>query len=129
MTFYQNFKKSRQLVNTTDFVKVYKCNHDDEEYRVIITKRFATKNTVIHCKDDYIAWEQIPTIPRLAGRWEGDRIPVYKFGDKTGNTIFVVKGRPNSFVGLDEGIFHSANDFDKKSLNVMSIRRFKKLEF
>ena len=128
MTFYQNFKKSRQLVNTTDFVKAYICNYDDEEYRVIMTKRFATKNTVIHCKDNYIAWEQIPTIPRLAGRWEGERIPIYKFGDNVGNTIFVVKGRPNGFVGLDEGIFHSANDFDKKSLNVMSIRRFKKLE-
>lgn len=128
ITLYKSFKKTAVLNNKTDFVKIYKCSFCAEEYTVIIPKRFATKNSVIHCIDDYIAWEQIPAIPRLAGKWDGEKTPIYKFGEKTSNTVFVVKGHPNGFVGLDEGIFHSANNFDKKALNVMSLRRFKKLE-
>lgn len=127
MTFYQSFKIAGQLIETTDFVKIYKYIFKDEEYRIIITKRFATKHSIIHCIDDYIAWEQVPAIPRLAGKWYGDRIPIYKFDTKN-NIIFVVKGSPNGFVGLDEGIFHSANNFNKTSVNVMSFRRFKNLE-
>lgn len=59
----------------------------------------------------------MPAIPRLAGQWIGERVQIYKFSEKASNTVFVVKGRPNGFVGLDEGIFHSANNFDKNVVN------------
>ncbi len=127
MTIYQAFKKASKLSDSTNFVKIYKCTFDGEEYCIIVTKRFATKNTIIHCIDDHVAWEQVPAVPRLAGRWSGERIPIYKFNDKS-NIVFVVKGRPNVIVGLDEGVFRSANNFDKNNVNVMSYRRFKKLE-
>ena len=126
MTIYEAFKKNGRLVGQTEFVKIYNVDFGGEEYKVIITKRIATKNTVIHCTNDSIAWEQVPTIPRLAGQWDGERIPIYKFNDKH-NVIFVVKGRPGSFVGLDEGFFRCANNFNKESINVMSYRRFKSI--
>ena len=128
MKLYEAFKKYGRLVETTEFVKIYKCVFNGEEYHIVLPKRFATKNSVIHCIDNYIAWEQVPTVPRLAGQWNGEKKPIYRFGDKAKYTVFVVKGHPNGFIGLDEGIFHSANRFDKNAVNVMSFRRFKKLE-
>lgn len=129
MKLYETFKKSGEPVETTEFVKIYKCVFNEEEFRIILPKRFATKNSIIHCIEDYVAWEQVPTIPRLAGQWNGEKTPIYKFSDKAKYTVFVVKGHPGGFIGLDEGIFHSANRFDKNAVNVMSLRRLKKLEF
>ncbi len=126
MTLYESFRKARRPVNVTEFVKVYKCTFDGEEYDIIMTKRVATVNTVIHCSADYIAWEQVPTFPRLAGKWDGEKTPIYRFVSKPKNTIFLIKGRPGNIIGLDDGIFRSANRFDKDFANIMRFRRFKK---
>ncbi len=128
MKIFDAFKNSRQLVEETDFLKIYKCLSENVEYRIIITKKIANKFSIIHCIDDYIAWEQVPRFWRLAGRRYGDRIPIYKF-DKTTNivSIFVVRGAPNGITGLDDGIFCCANNFDISCLNVMTYRRLKEL--
>ena len=41
--------------------------------------------------------------------------------------IFVIMGKPNSIIGLDEGIFHSVHKYDENYINVMSEARFKEL--
>ncbi len=128
MKIFDAFKNSRELVEEAGSVKIYKCFSENVEYRIIITKKIANKFSIIHCIDDYIAWEQVPRFWRLAGRRYGDRIPIYKY-DKNKNVvaIFVVRGIPNGITGLDDGIFRCANNFDISCLNVMTYRRFKKL--
>lgn len=128
MKLFDCFKTSKQFAEETKFVKIYKCVVDDKEYKIIITKKLANKYTIIHCVDDYVAWEQVPRIPRLAGKTYGDKVPLYKCErDKNITSIFVVRGKPNGFVGLDNGIFRCASNFDENYLNVMSYKRFKTL--
>ena len=101
----------------------------DTDYRIILTKRRANKYSVIHCKGSDVIWEQHPMVPRLTGRlYDGEVEFIEHFSEDRGYvTVFVVKGKPNSITGLDEGIFASFAKFDKHRINVMSESRFKEL--
>ena len=68
-------------------------------------------------------------VPRLTGRlYDGEVEFIEHFSEDRGYvTVFVVKGKPNSITGLDEGIFASFARFDKHRINVMSESRFKEL--
>jgi len=105
MKIFECFKRSKELIDETEFVKVYKLIYGEKDYKIIITKRAANKHTVIHFINNMVCWEQIPRLFRLAGRQYGDKIPIYKFTDKPVNTIFVLKGIPLADEGLDDGIF------------------------
>ena len=126
MTLYQRFKTTARLCEETDFVKVYRVAAEDIEYKVVVTKKRANGHTVVHCENNRILWEQVPLFPRFAGRNYGDKVPIFTaVPEKNYVTLFVVKGRPNGFVGLDEGVFRCADNFDENSINVMSWRRFR----
>ena len=126
MTLYQRFKTTARLCEETDFVKVYRVAAEDTEYKVVVTKKRANRYTVVHCENNRIFWEQVPLFPRFAGRNYGDKVPIFTaVPEKNYITLFVVKGRPNGFVGLDEGVFRCVDNFDVNSINVMSWRRFR----
>lgn len=127
MKLFEQFKKTKQLLDETEFVRVYKCISHNKEYRIVITKKRANFRSVIHCIDNYIAWEQVPFFfPQIVVC--GDRVPIYKFSeDKNVVTVFVVKGEPKGISGLDVGMFRSANRFDGSCVNVMSYSRFKEI--
>ena len=132
MSVYNDFRNAKAPVKETEFVREYDFVSDGVVYRVIITKKRAGRHSVIHCTDNRIEWEQLPVFPRISGRMNGDRVPVYKFdGGVNGNdkkvTLFVIKGNPNGICGLDDGIFRSAKKFDTDFINVMSYGRFKEL--
>ena len=128
MAFYRLFQTKARLCEETEFVKTYGMMVADQDYKVIVTKRRANGHTVIHCEDNRIAWEQVPRFPRFAGRNYGDKTPIYTaIPDKTCVTVFVVRGKPDGFVGLDDGVFRCADNFDEQSINVMSWRRFRRL--
>ena len=128
MSLYELFKNHAQLIEETEFVNVYQMVSDEKSYKVVLTKRSASGHTVIHCENNRIAWEQVPLFPRFAGRNYGDKVPIYTaIPEKTCITLFIVKGRPDGFVGLDDGVFRCADHFDEQSINVMSYPRFKKL--
>lgn len=128
MKIFEQFKKSKPIAQDSEFVNVYKFALDDKEYKIIIPKKTANRHSILHCTDDYIAWEQAPLFPRLVGRSYGLRKPIYKFDtDKNYVTIFVIKGKPNGVTGLDDGIFKSVRKFDPKFINVMNYKSFKKL--
>ena len=70
----------------------------------------------------------MPLFPRFVGRNYGDKTPVYvAVPTKNSITIFVVRGRPNGFVGLDDGVFRCADNFDEHCINVMSYKRFRRM--
>lgn len=77
--------------------------------------------------DVALKWEQIPRLPRLAGRQYGDKIPIYKFDGKILNTIFVIKGTPLRDEGLDDGFFRSPKKYDEHFVNCMTYKRFKQM--
>lgn len=128
MNLYQRFQTQAQLCEETEFVKIYRLTVADTEYKVVVTKRRANGHTVIHCAGNRIAWEQVPRFPRFAGRNYGEKTPIYTaFPNKNCVTVFVVRGKPDGFVGLDDGVFRCADNFDAGCINVMSRRRFTRL--
>ncbi|MBO5682749.1 MAG: hypothetical protein J6S10_02100, partial [Clostridia bacterium] len=76
-----------------------------------------------------ILWEQMPFLYlRYNERGRGDisdNITVSV--DKNIVTLFVIKGKPRSIWGLDEGVFRSAKQMDASYINVMSEKKFKEL--
>ena len=127
MKIFECFKLSRELIDETEFVKVYKLICEEKEYKIILTKWSANKHTVIHFIDNTVCWEQIPRLFRLAGRQYGDKIPIYKFTDKPVNTIFVLKGIPLADEGLDDGIFRSRKKYDENFVKCMTYKKFKEM--
>jgi len=132
MKIFERFKETKELVETTAYLKIYKCVLDDKEYRIVITRRRASKRTLIHLADNFVYREQIPLfftlISAMSGGVRGIITPIYKWQKEKGHiTIFVIRGRPGDITGLDAGFFRSARRFDEEFLNVMSYRRFKKI--
>ena len=128
MTLYQRFKTYAVLCEQTAFVRVYRLTAEGTDYKVVVTKKRANGHTVIHCENNRIAWEQVPLFPRFAGRNYGDKVLIYTaIPEKTCITLFVVKGRPDGFIGLDDGVFRCADNLDERSINVMSEVRFRRL--
>lgn len=127
MKIFECFKLSKELINETEFVKIYKLICEEKEYKIIITKRAANKYTIIHFIDNTVFWEQIPRLPRLAGRQYGDKIPIYKFEGKILNTIFVIKGTPLGDKGLDDGFFRSLKNYNENFVNCMTYKQFKQM--
>jgi len=131
MKIFDNFKRQKELIGETAYLKIYKCVIDDKEYRVVITRRFASKRTLIHLADNFVYREQVPifsTLLSLVGGGSREITPIYKWKkEKDCITIFVIRGRPGDITGLDAGVFRSASKFDEDFLNVMSYRRFKKI--
>lgn len=128
LSLFGLFKTNATFQDETEFVRVYRLSAEDKAYKVVITKKRANGHTVIHCENHRVAWEQVPLFPRFAGRNYGDKTPIYTaIPEKDYVTFFVVRGKPDGFVGLDDGVFRCADNFDEKCINVMSWRRFKKM--
>ena len=129
MKMFDCFKRSKELIEETKFVKVYKLLYNEKEYKIIITKRIANKGTILRFIEDSIYWQEIHRLPIFLTY--GDKTPVYKFDvDYTGkvsNTFFVVRGTPLGEEGLDNGIFRSPKKFDKNFVNCMTYKKFKKM--
>lgn len=126
---YNAYLSNRKNALRVDNTSTVEFKYDGENYRVIMTRKRANKLSLIRCSGRTIAWEQIPFLYlRYNERGRGDVIANIPIGlDKKRVTIFVIKGKPRSIWGLDEGIFRSANKFDKNFVNVMSERRFKRI--
>ena len=112
----------------TDKIGLVKFEENHKNYEIYFTRKRANKYSFIYCKNNAVEWEQFPILPRIAGRYYGDREQLVTLApSKNCIKIFVVMGRPNSFVGLDEGNFRSIHRFDESYINVMSEARFKEI--
>ncbi|MBQ7822408.1 MAG: YgjV family protein [Clostridia bacterium] len=125
---YKSYIAVKASAKVFEFTNISHILHNGVKYRIIFTNKRADKRSVIHCKGNSISWEQLPLLPRLAGRTYGDKQVLSSFDDKyDGITVFVIKGKPGSITGLDDGMFGSANKFDEDHINVMSEARFMQL--
>ena len=111
-----------------DKIGLVKFEDDNKKYEIYFTRKRANRYSIIHCKNNTIEWEQFPVLPRIAGRRYGIREPIINLApSKDCIRIFVIMGKPNSIIGLDEGIFRSIHKYDENYINVMSKARFKAL--
>ena len=123
---YLNNRKNGIFDQST---KTVSFDHEGVSYRVVITKKRANKLSIIRCVNSTILWEQIPFLYlRYNARGRGDVIDSIPVSiDKNIVTLFIIKGRPRSIWGLDDGIFRSAKRMDESYVNVMSEKKFKEL--
>ena len=125
---FKELKKESPKNWFMDKIGLVKFEDDNKKYEIFFTRKRANRYSIIHCKNNTIEWEQFPVLPRIAGRYYGDREQLVTLApSKNCIKIFVVMGRPNSFVGLDEGNFRSIHRFDEAYINVMSEARFKEI--
>ena len=111
-----------------DKIGLVNFEDDNKKYEIYFTRKRANRYSIIHCKNNTIECEQFPVLPRIAGRRYGIREPIIKLApSKDCIRIFVIMGKPNSIIGLDEGIFRSIHKYDENYINVMSESRFKEL--
>lgn len=111
-----------------DKVGLVKFEDDNKKYEIYFTRKRANKHSVIHCKNNTIQWDQLPILPRIAGRTHGTREPIISLAPtKECVRIVVILGKPGSITGLDEGTFRSIHKYDENYINVMSEARFKNL--
>ena len=111
-----------------DKIGLVKFEDDNKKYEIYFTRKRANRYSIIHCKNNTIEWEQFPVLPRIAGRRYGIREPIINLApSKDCIRIFVIMGKPNIIIGLDEGIFRSIHKYDENHINVMSESRFKEL--
>ena len=112
----------------TDKIGLVKFEYNNQNYEIYFTRQRANKYSIIHCKNNTIEWEQFPILPRIIGRRYGEKEPIIRLApSKDCVRIFVIMGKPNSIIGLDDGIFRSVHKYDENYINVMSEARFKDL--
>ena len=127
-THFVELKKQVPKDWFTDKVGLVKFDDNNKKYEIYYTRKRANKYSIIHCKNNTIEWEQFPVLPRIMGRRYGEREPIISLApSKECVRIFVIMGKPNSIIGLDEGIFRSIHKYDENYINVMSELRFKEL--
>ena len=111
-----------------DKVGLVKFEEDNKNYEIYFTRKRANRYSIIHCKNNTIEWEQFPVLPRIAVRRYGIREPLIRLApSKDCIRIFVIMGKPNSIMGIDEDVFRSIHKYDENYINVMSEARFKEL--
>lgn len=112
----------------TDKTIPVKFTLDEKNYEIYFTKKRANKYSIIHCVNNTVEWEQFPVLPRVAGRYHGIREPIISLAPSEDCIkILVIKGKPNSITGLDDGNFRSIHRYDERFINVMSEARFKEI--
>ena len=127
-TRFIELKKQCPRNRFMDKVGLVKFEDDNKKYEIYFTRKRTNKYSIIHCKNNTIEWEQFPVLPRIVGRRYGIREPIIKLApSKDCIRFFVIMGKPNSIIGLDEGIFRSIHKYDENYINVMSESRFKDL--
>lgn len=127
-TRFKELKKQSPKDWFMDKIGLVKFEDDNKKYEVYFTRKRANRYSIIHCSNNAIEWEQFPVLPRIAGRRYGIREPIIKLApSKDCIRIFVIMGKPNIIIGLDEGIFRSIHKYDENCINVMSEARFKEL--
>ena len=128
---YARFKELKKQAAKNGFsekVGLVKLEEDNKKYEIYFPLRRANRYSIIHCINNTVEWEQFPVLPRIAGRRYGIREPIIKLApSKDCIRFFVIMGKPNSIIGLDEGIFRSIHKYDENYINVMSESRFKDL--
>ncbi len=118
-----------KTIEETDRVKTSSFVWNGQKFVLCVTKKKATKSTRIDCgEDNTVYWTQF-YIAGGNGRSSVVKTPLVKpFVAADAITIVIIKGKPGTIVGLDEGIWVSAKNRklrDKHQIFVMSEAAFK----
>ena len=127
MNLFESFQSNKELLLRTKYIDAYSVQCKDQEYTVIVTRKFANKRTSLYFIDNTIYWKQRPRFLNRAG-YRGEQIAICKFDTQNiANTLFIVRGAPLHDEGLDNGIFRSIKNYDEKFVNCLTYNQFRKM--
>ncbi len=121
-----------RTVEETDRVKKSSFVWNGQKFVLYVTKKKATKSTRIDCgEDNTVYWTQF-YIAGGHGRPSVVKTPLVKpIAAADAITVVIIKGKPGTITGLDEGIWVSAKNGklrDKRQIFLMSEAAFKVFE-
>ena len=129
LSLYNYSRSFGKLVEENENIKKTFFTLNGQKYVIYHTKKAATKSVRIYCgADETIYWEQLykvggPVAPLLV---KNVLVKPERNADEI--VIVVIKGKPETITGLDEGIWVSARNGrlnGKKDIFVMSEAAFK----
>lgn len=118
--------------NDKPFVLVNYFKKNGVDYKVGVTQKKANKRTKIHCKDNHVIWEQVYPLGISPVSEETVICQPSEFMEKGRVCVLVVAGKPDGILGLEEGVFLSAQSWDGLNVNklyVMTEKAFSNLKF
>ncbi len=123
-----------RFVSETEFTETRECEYEGIIFSITKTKSKANKHTQIICKNRDIIWDQrpalpliSPSMPEISFGFTGERV-IYRIPElsKDKMHLFVIDGKPDMIIGLDEGIFRSSrHKGGSEHMHTMSYTAFK----
>ena len=126
-SFAKAFRNSETL-SADEYTETRAFEYGGRRCKVKMTKKKATRRTVIYCKDNgSVLWEQRYPSGRPSFTINGETVLCdLSFCEPDTLCVLLIRGKPNPIVGLDEGRFCSAHGTPRPdSLYVMSEAAFR----
>lgn len=128
MTLYECYKRLGRTVSENERYKTVEFSLGDKRYTAQVTKRSAGRATHIHCREDgTVYWEQLYIMGGMSRPSSETNVLIRPKDQENARTLIIIRGKPASITGLDEGIFVSAKKetTGKDDVYVMSEAAFK----
>lgn len=109
MTLYECYKRLGKKAAENELYKTVEFSRGETHYTVHVTKRSAGRATHIHCLENgTVCWEQLYPMGGMSRPSSESHVLIRPKSQKNARTLVIIRGKPASITGLDEGIFVSA---------------------
>ncbi|MBE6607832.1 MAG: helix-turn-helix transcriptional regulator [Ruminococcaceae bacterium] len=129
LSFYSYYRKFGEITEEDEYVNTVRFTFKGKKIVIYVTKKSAGKGSHIHCRDDEtLYWEQLYMFGGMSTPRREENILIRPKRGADEIAIVVIKGKPSTITGLDEGIFVSAKRgrlISDKDIFVMSEAVFK----
>ena len=129
LSIYNAFRSFGKITEENDLYRKVTFEINTQRYAVYISKNSATKATRIYCEaDNTVYWEQYYMMGGICTPSVVKSVLVKPKRERDEITLVVIKGKPGTIVGLDEGTWVSAKKGkldSAKDIFVMSEAVFK----
>ena len=129
LSLYHYSRSFGELIEESENIRKISFTFNGQKYVIYHTKKAATKSTRIYCeKDGTIYWEQLYRVGGPVAHLLEKNVLVKPKRNAEEIVIVVLKGKPGTITGLDDGIWVSARNGKlrgQKDIFVMSEAAFK----
>ena len=129
LSLYHYSRSFGELIEENENIRKIGFTLNGQKYVIYHTKKAATKSTCIYCEEDEtIYWEQLYRVGGHVAYLLEKNVLVKPKRNTDEIVIVVIKGKPGTIIGLDDGIWVSARNGKlrgQKDIFVMSEAAFK----
>ena len=102
-TCFKQLKKQSPKNWFMDKMGLVKFELNGKNYEIFFPRKRANKYSIIHCQNNTIEWEQLPVLPRIAGRSYGIREPIISVAPANESVrIVVIAEKSRTHVGFKD---------------------------